>query len=132
NMHEFEFSLSSEPLIIPQYGTSWGPQPVNNLVRRPATNHFYTFDNEQLQVIDATTLQVKQVRNIQGQQLARDFVRQTVISENGQHLYTFLDNVIHKLNPTSLQTQETSTLARLLPYVNYENVSLHVSNNNRL
>jgi hypothetical protein len=127
-----DFSVKSTQHFVPQYGTQWGPQPADKLMRRPATNLFYTFENTQLQVIDATTLQVKQVRNIQGQQMERDFVQQTVISENGQHLYTFLDNVIHKLHPTSLQTQETTTLARLLPYANYENVSLHVSNNNRL
>ncbi|MBX0332849.1 hypothetical protein K3G39_06335 [Pontibacter sp. HSC-14F20] len=124
--------LSPSTFTVPAFGTPWGPFPIEGLQRRPAINHFYTIEDGRIKVIDASTLQVKQVRDINNQQIWQEHLQKNVISENAQHMYTILDDVIHKLDPTSLQTLEMSPLRSLLPFSDYENISLSVSNTNRL
>ncbi|WP_299762575.1 hypothetical protein [uncultured Pontibacter sp.] len=129
--------LSSHYIISPaeatlqSYGTAWGPHEVKTLLRRPQTNRFYALGEEYFKVIDAHTLQVQHERNVKYKQYYGNV--QNAISEDGRYFYVVLENVLHKLDPATLQTLKTYALGDLLPAGNYANIHLRgCSNSNRL
>ncbi|MDX5422840.1 MAG: hypothetical protein LPK14_11350, partial [Hymenobacteraceae bacterium] len=118
--------------VIAGYGTPWGPYPVYNFITRAATDRFYTVHNDRLKIIDANSLQVVQERDITHQQPNEYANTKNAISENGQYMYSLLNGRILRLDPATLQTLDTVKLEEVLPYSFYSNLSIGVSNNNRL
>ncbi|TXK50773.1 hypothetical protein FVR03_04605 [Pontibacter qinzhouensis] len=115
------------------YGTAWGPFGSQQMLQRPAINQFFTFSNDYFKTIDATTLQVKQSRFINFEQSYLQELNKNVVSEDAQYMYAILKDVLHQLNPVSLQTVATYQFKDLLPHTNYSNISIEsVSNTNRL
>lgn len=126
-----DYILSPTVATISANGTPWGPHEVSTLLRRPLANRFYALEHDVFKVIDATTLRVLQERNVQYEQVAGG--QQNAISEDGRYFYAVLNNVVHQLDPATLQTRAAYEVKDLLPGNHYFNVRLGgCSNSNRL
>jgi hypothetical protein len=131
------FSIGSHT-PIEGLGTAWGPNYAGLFLRRPAVDRFYNFYGNKIEVIDGTTLLPLKERMIVYHM--HDFSTDLVlpISENGLHLYVLTGEYeLLKLNPETLETQETIRLENILPsgselWDRYRALSIRVSNNNRL
>jgi len=100
---------------IEGYGTAWGPCPVQNLLRRPQVDRFYSFQQDYIKVVDPSSLQVVTARDIVGQQYQELGYNKNVVSQDGRYLYAMLDGKLHRLSPSTLQTQERFEFVDVLP-----------------
>ncbi|PVY40231.1 YncE family protein [Pontibacter virosus] len=116
---------------IPGRGTAWGPFEDATILRSAATDRFLIWQAGTLYLYDAAAMRVLQQRDVSYQSMDHGLAK-SALSVDGRYAYIVLNDVIHRISPSTLQTLETYQLHDLLPYTDYNSFGIGVSNNHRL